>query len=56
MTRELTNYELWQLERYGNILPTPYLEIEETNERDAERFSEWCEMQSELQLHDFDKD
>lgn len=55
--RELTNYEQWQQERYGDILPTPYiLENEEPGEREATRFSEWFELQHELQLNDFDKD
>lgn len=55
--RELTNYELWQLERYGDFLPTPYLfETEQNGEPEARRFAEWSHLQYERQLHESDND
>jgi hypothetical protein len=50
---ELTNFERWQLERYGNILPSPGVrfsgeEFENRNEQ-IEREAEWVEMQAERQ-------
>lgn len=53
MTRELTNYEQFQLDRWGDILPTPYIyESEEPGEREAERFAQWAHDQHERQLHE----
>jgi hypothetical protein len=53
---ELTNWENFQLERFGDILPIPDMEIEEPGVAEAERFTEWCEMQAEFILHNYDKD
>lgn len=53
--RELTNYELWQAERFPDVLPAPYLfETEQNGEREAERFAEWSHDQYERQLHEYD--
>lgn len=54
--RELTNWEIYQLERWGNILPEPDMEIGEPGEEQARRFEEWSHAQYELQLNDYDKD
>lgn len=55
----MTNYEEWQLEIYGNVLPEPIIlpsgEMEGTNP-EIERSVEWVNLQAELQLRDFDKD
>lgn len=52
----MTNYEAFQLDRYGDILPEPVVlpsgEIEGTNE-EINRSVEWTELQAELQLHDY---
>lgn len=53
---ELTNYQEWQLHCYGNVLPDPNIEVDEPGQAEAERFTEWCEMQAEFQLHNYDKD
>lgn len=55
----MTNYECWQIERYGDCLPEP--EVTPSGELESgvesmERFTEWMELQHELQLHDYDKD
>ena len=47
---ELTNWEIFQLERFGDILPLPNLKIEEPGERESERFAEWSHDQYERQL------
>jgi hypothetical protein len=56
---ELTNYQQWQLENKGDILPTPIVlpsgEVEGKNE-EISRFDEWMHMQAELQLNDYEKD
>lgn len=50
------NYEAWQLEKYGNILPptniTPAKEHEEVKEEDYEREAEWCNEQAERQMEE----
>lgn len=50
----MTNYEEWQLNCFGNILPDPNIEIEEPGQAEAERFQEWNELQRELELHEHD--
>lgn len=52
--RELTSWEIYQLERWGDILPEPNLEIEEPGERELERFYEWSGAMYERQLHEYD--
>lgn len=49
---DLTNYEQFQLERYGNILPpvTIYPKgVTDNNEQEIERESRWVEQQAEQQ-------
>jgi hypothetical protein len=56
MTTELTNYQLFQAERYGNILPEPIINPDgycEAGMEEMERSAEWCLMQSELQLEQY---
>lgn len=59
MQQELTNYQQYQLDNYGDILPEPVVlpsgEIEGTNQ-EIDRSIEWMELQHQLELHDFDKD
>lgn len=48
---ELTNYQNWQLEAKGNILPEPVIYPSgqmEGGEDDARRFAEWIELQSQI--------
>lgn len=52
--KELSNWEQWQLEKYGNILPLPNLQIAEPGEAEARRFNEWSHLQQERLLHEFD--
>ena len=56
---ELTNYEQWQLDRFGDILPEPIVlpsgDVEGKNE-ELNRFSEWVELQAEQQLFEYEKD
>ena len=53
---EPDNYERFQLERYGNILPMPYVTLsgdpEEATEEQHERAREWMEVQYNHQLND----
>lgn len=50
----MTPYEQFQLERYGNILPdqsiTPEAELYENGMEELERLSEWIEQMAELEL------
>ena len=59
MTTELDNYQEWQASRYGDILPEPIVtpggDIWGT-EAEIQRKAEWCQLQHELQLRDYDKD
>lgn len=53
-TTELTNYERWQIEKYGNVLP-PTQKTLFTNSFNHEfdemhRLEEWTRMQEERQL------
>lgn len=52
MTQELTGFELFQLERYGNILGTTEVMPDgecEAGEEERQRFENWCELQAERQ-------
>lgn len=50
----MTNYEQFQIERYGNILPEPVImpdgELLENGKDEMERFAEWNALHEELQL------
>lgn len=52
--KELDNFERWQLEKYGNILPSgktlPDAELFETGIEELNRLAEWIDMQAEKQL------
>lgn len=51
---ELTNYELWQIEKYGNILRTLHTLPDgscENNEDEIRRQAEWVERQSDNEMH-----
>lgn len=50
----LTNWEHWQLFRFGNILAVPDMEIEEPGEDQARRFQEWDQLQHERLMHEHD--
>lgn len=55
----MSNYEIWQAERYGDVLQEPYTFPDGTTDAtycQMERFAEWVELQAELALHDYDKD
>lgn len=49
----MSNYELWQIDKYGDILPpvevTPKGECE-NREEELQRFQEWMELQNDLQM------
>lgn len=53
--QELTNYQRWQLEAKGDILPEPLFlpsgEVIENNLEEINRMTEWVAMQEERQLH-----
>ena len=53
MTTELSNYQQWQQNKYGDILPnlivTPEGECE-NNEQEINRYAEWANMMAESQL------
>jgi hypothetical protein len=50
---ELTNYQQWELERYGNVLPdvsaTPEDELYESGIEELDRFAEWMTANAERQ-------
>lgn len=52
---ELTNWERWQLERFGDILPIPNMKISEPGEDELNRFDLWMQIQTEKELweHEF---
>lgn len=56
---ELTNYQQWQADCFGDILPEPTVlpsgDVEGKNE-ELNRFSEWVELQAEQQLFEYEKD
>lgn len=49
----MSNYELFQLDRYGDVLPpvevTPSGECE-NGEEERQRFQEWSQLQNDLQM------
>lgn len=48
----MDNYTLWQLEKYGNILPEPEVMpcgYSEATEDEMRRQAEWVELQAEQQ-------
>ena len=51
---QLDNYESFQLEKYGNIIPsiesTPEGELYESGLESIERLAQWIEVQTERQL------
>jgi len=53
-TRELTNYEQFQLNKYGNILPTPEAtpegDLYESGLEELDRLAEYMNMQAEQQM------
>lgn len=55
-TPELTNYDQFQLEKYGNILPTPEATPEgdlfESGIEELNRLAEWTNAQAERQLYE----
>lgn len=54
--RELTNYEHFQLEKYGNILPTPEStpegDLYESGIEELNRLAEWTNAQAEQELYE----
>ena len=51
---DLTNYELWQIEKYGNILRTLHTLPDgscENNEDEIRRQAEWVERQADNELN-----
>lgn len=57
--RELTNYEQFQLEKYGNVLPTPEATPEgdlfESGIDELNRLAEWTNAQAEQQLFEAER-
>lgn len=55
----MSNYEAWQEENYGNVLPEPIVlpsgEVEGKNE-EIDRMGEWMQLQAELILWDHQRD
>lgn len=51
---ELTNYDQWQQEKYGDVLApietTPEGDLFESGIEELNRLAEWMEMQAEYQL------
>ena len=54
--RELTNYEKFQLEKYGNVLPTPEAtpegDLYESGLEELDRLAEWTNAQAEQQMYE----
>jgi hypothetical protein len=50
----MSNYDCWQLEKYGSILQEPVVlpdgELFETGIEELNRLAEWIEMQAEQKL------
>ena len=56
MITELTNYEMFQLEHYGNILPELVIMPDGSCENgidEQNRSAEWVHLQSEIQLEQY---
>lgn len=52
---ELTNFQEWQLSRYGNVLDMPEINPDgelESGKEDLDRLAEWIHQQSERQMHE----
>lgn len=50
---ELDNYDLWQLETYGNVIPHANVMPDgscEAKENEIERSAAWVSLQHEMQL------
>lgn len=51
---EQTNYDLWQMERFGNVIPeiqiTPEGDLFETGIDELNRMAEYMELNAALQL------
>ena len=52
--KELSNYEKWQLSKFGNIIPSTGIPEDENGNKYAEEFTKWVEDQEELFLHGFE--
>ena len=58
MQKELSSYEIWQLERYGNILPGSRIVVNfvdgemENGIAEQERFGEWMNEQAQQQMNE----
>lgn len=55
----MTNYQQYQLEHYGNILPEPELMPSgqtEAAEEEIRRSAEWVQLQSERQLWELERE
>ena len=54
--QELTNYDMFQLEKYGNILPTPEATPEgdlfESSIEELNRLADWTNAQVESQMYE----
>lgn len=49
----MSNYELWQLDAYGNVLsPVEVMPAGEceNKEEELQRFSEWSQLQADIEL------
>lgn len=58
-TPELDNYQQFQLNKYGNILPTPQAtpdgDLFESGIEELNRLAEWTNAQAEQQLYEQSK-
>lgn len=46
----MTNYELWQMERFGNIVAANGVEEIENGAQDAQDQADWVDRQAEQEL------
>lgn len=54
----MTNYEQWQLEKYGDILPEPGIQPDghtEASQQELERMAEWVNLQHANQLYEHER-
>jgi hypothetical protein len=54
----MTNYEFWQLEKYGNIKPEIIVMPDgtcENGEDEIKRQAEWVEIQAEILRHELEQ-